>query len=75
MEIDQSKFGAVYIAGNGEERIFFNVPRMECDLVVSGYSAKYRLAIIKRWQEPKASKNRANLATLTTDWKELVVVK
>ena len=51
MEIDQSKFGAVYIAGNGEERTCFNLPRLECDLVVSGYSAKYRLAIITRWHE------------------------
>ena len=62
--IDQAKFGAVYLAGNGEERPCFNLPRMECDLVVSGYSAKYRLAIIKRWQESKASKNRANIVTL-----------
>jgi phage regulator Rha-like protein len=57
LEIDELKFEAVYLAGNGEERIYFNLPRLECDLVVSGYSAKYRLAIIKRWQEPKASKN------------------
>ena len=40
-------FELVYLAGTGEERIYFNLPRMECDLVVSEYSAKYRLAIIK----------------------------
>ena len=48
-EIDESKFGLVYLAGNGEERICYNLPRLECDLVVSGYSAKYGLAIIDRW--------------------------
>ena len=48
-EIDESKFGLVYLGGNGEERICFKLPRLECDLVVSGYSATYRLAIIKRW--------------------------
>ena len=47
VEINQLKFESVYLAGTGEERIYFNLPRMECDLVVSEYSAKYRLAIIK----------------------------
>ena len=75
LEIDVLKFEAIYLGGNGQERSCFNLPRLECDLVVSGYSAKYRFAIIKRWQEPKASKNRANLARLTTDWRELFVVK
>jgi Rha family phage regulatory protein len=63
-EIDALKFEAAYLSVSGEERIYFNLPRLECDLVVSGYSAKYRMAIIKRWQEQKASKNRANLTTL-----------
>ena len=49
VEIDPSKFGLVYLAGNGEERTCFNLPRLECNLVVSGYSAKYRLEIIDRW--------------------------
>ncbi len=61
--IDAVRFDSVYLDGNGQERACYNLPRMECDLVVSGYSAKYRMAIIKRWQEPKASKNRANIGS------------
>ena len=63
LEIAVLKFEAVYLAGNGEERICFNLPRLECDLVVSGYSAKYRLAIIKRWHELEVAK-KINLTAL-----------
>jgi phage regulator Rha-like protein len=54
--IDALKFEGVYKGGNGEDRPCFNLPRLECDLVVSGYSVKYRLAIIKRWHELEAAK-------------------
>ena len=47
--IDESKFAGVYLGGNGQERPCYHLPRFECDLVVSGYSVKYRMAIIKRW--------------------------
>ena len=61
--IDESKFGLIFLDSYNREQYCFNLPRMECDLFVSGYSAKYRMAIIKRWQEPKASKNRANIGS------------
>lgn len=53
-EIDAGKFSHVYKGGNGQERPCYILPRRECDLVVSGYSVKYRLAIIDRWRELEA---------------------
>ena len=54
-EIDAAEFSAAQPYGkNGNTREVFNLPRLECDLVISGYSVKYRLAIIKRWHELEA---------------------
>jgi phage regulator Rha-like protein len=50
-EIDYGNFRSEYKAKNGQTYKCYNLPRLECDLIVSGYSAKYRLAIIKRWHE------------------------
>jgi hypothetical protein len=49
--IDASKFGGSYLSPQGKELPCYNLPRRECDLIMSGYSAKYRLAIIDRWIE------------------------
>jgi len=58
VEINHAVFGEVYKAGNGQDQPCFNLPRRECDLVIAGYSAKYRLAIIDRWQELEAGKSK-----------------
>lgn len=36
---------------NNNTRTIYRLPRAECDLVISGYSVKYRWAIIQRWHE------------------------
>jgi anti-repressor protein len=50
-EIDASKFAHTYQDSQNREQREYRLPKRECDLVVSGYSVKYRLAIIDRWQE------------------------
>ena len=47
--IDRLRFESIFLDSYKREQVCFNLPRLECDLVVSGYSATYRLAIIKRW--------------------------
>jgi Rha family phage regulatory protein len=51
VEIDQGKFSGTYLDKSNRQSPCFNLPRRECDLIIAGYSAKYRLAIIDRWQE------------------------
>jgi phage antirepressor YoqD-like protein len=52
--IDVPKFGGTYEDSQNRIHACFFLPRRECDLVISGYSVKYRLAIIDRWRELEA---------------------
>ena len=49
--IDGSKFGLTYKDSLDRTKRCYRLPRMECDLVISGYSVPYRMSIIKRWHE------------------------
>jgi len=52
--ISSAPFEAVYKDQQLIGRPCFKLPRRECDLIIAGYSAKYRLAIIDRWHELEA---------------------
>lgn len=53
-EIDVRRFARTYKDSMNRNQKEYQLPKRECDLVVSGYSVKYRLAIIDRWQELEA---------------------
>lgn len=59
-EIDALKFEHIYIDTQNRSQREYRLPKRECDLVISGYSVKYRLAIIDRWHEleNKPAKNQ-----------------
>lgn len=65
-EIGASKFGDSYISAQGKSLKCYLLPRLECDLVTSGYSVKYRLAIIKRWYELEAKEIKQSFELPTT---------
>lgn len=51
LEIDVSKFASIYTDSQNREQREFSLDQETTLCLVSGYSAKLRMAIIKRWKE------------------------
>lgn len=61
-EIGHVQFNGSYLSEQNKSLLCYKLPRDICDLVVSGYSVKYRYAIIKRWHELEKPKTQLELA-------------
>ncbi|MGX9379009.1 Rha family transcriptional regulator [Pseudomonas sp. JQ36] len=51
LEIDSAEFSAQYKDGTGRSLPCFNLDREMTDTLLTGYSAKMRLAVVRRWRE------------------------
>jgi len=68
LEIDNSLFRSQYINSRGKQYNLYNLPRRECDILISGYNIKFRAAIIDRWHSLEIEK-QTNQKALSVDEK------
>jgi anti-repressor protein len=67
---DATVFKGSYTDSMNREKPCFNLPRRECDLLISGYSVKCRLAVIKRWYELEQAEQASTKPQALNEWME-----
>ena len=79
LEIDVSKFAYIYSDSMNRQQTEYRLDKDTCLCLVTGYSAKLRMAIIQRWQEleqanqtklPQALPDFTNPAVAARAWAE-----
>lgn len=63
LEIDWAEFSAQYKDGTGRTLPCFNLDRELTDTLLTGYSAKMRLAVVRRWRELEDQVQQPRLPT------------
>jgi phage regulator Rha-like protein len=70
LEIQPAGFSADYKDSMGRTYPCFRLPRRECDILISGYSIKYRAAIVDRWRELETQNARPEKSLLPGNYIE-----
>lgn len=63
LEIHSAEFSAQYKDGTGRSLPCFNLDRELTDTLLTGYSAKMRLAVVRRWRELEAQDHQPRVPT------------
>lgn len=59
LNLAESSFASSYLDANNQSRKCYNLPRFECEVLVTGYDVNRRAAVIKRWMELELNKQPA----------------
>lgn len=57
LELDTSKIGHIYLDSMNRKQVEYMLDRDQTDCLLTGYSAKARMTVIKRWKELEESQS------------------
>lgn len=66
LNIQPAEFSADYQDDKNRTYECFNLPRRECDILIAGYSIKYRAKIVDRWHELESKESKPTFRIPTT---------
>ncbi|WP_066017837.1 Rha family transcriptional regulator [Endozoicomonas atrinae] len=53
-----SKYAGIYCDARNRQQTEYNLPRYECEVLITGYDVKRRAAVIKRWHDLESGKTQ-----------------